>query len=138
MKEMKKVLSGMGLLLFLVCFLGIFTIEAEAKNASDAASEIDGVSIDGSRLIISKKGVVLKGYDLQGYDVYIGADGVTVENCTNITYIKLPTNRKNIKVRNNKVIGELDHVRNNSWQAQFHRFICWCGWAVRRLHSGRL
>ncbi|MBR5067303.1 MAG: right-handed parallel beta-helix repeat-containing protein, partial [Lachnospiraceae bacterium] len=112
MKETKKLLSTLALsILVFVTALGLLSLKAEAKNASDAVTANPGglVRVEGSELIIEKDGVTLDGYDLNGYFVYINAKNVTLNKCSNITYIKVLKNSKNITLSGNTVKGAADY-----------------------------
>ena len=112
MKEAKKILSTLALsILVFVAALGMFSIKAEAKNASDAVAANPGglVRIAGSRLIIEQDGVTLDGYDLNGYNVYIKAKNVTLKKCSNITFITVAKESKNVTVSGNTIIGSTEH-----------------------------
>ncbi|MBO4785378.1 MAG: right-handed parallel beta-helix repeat-containing protein, partial [Lachnospiraceae bacterium] len=112
MKEAKKILSTLALsILVFVTALGLLSLKAEAKNASDAVTANPGgkVRIEGNELIIEKDGVTLDSYDLNGYFVYINAKNVTLNKCSNITYIKVLENSKNITLSGNTVKGAADY-----------------------------
>ena len=94
-------------LLTIALCVGALSLKAEAKNASDAVNDNPGgkVLIADGRVVIYQDGLTLNGYDLNGYPVYINANNVTVKNCSNITYVYIPKDKKNAVISGNTIIG---------------------------------
>lgn len=106
-KTEKKILAFLMPLFVFALVVGVFSLKAEAapKTAADAAHDIDGVSLDGSTVVIDKAGVVVNGYDLNGYSVFVNAKNVTIQNCSNIKDINLYSGNSDMTVTGNTIIG---------------------------------